>query len=339
MIIDAHTHVFDRSIGGSDLIFPRWPGTRWGSSGIDLIRQMDAAGIDKAVLISYTPIDIMAMRSRAIREEFVATYQHYLSRAYAVQVWQEHPDRFFWFADSIDPRVPGYVERAEQSLEQGASGLKLLPLFVDTEIGDPRWRPIFELLRKWKVPCTVDLSWWLADVEDFAPSVYGLYSSYRAYSAGMERVARDFRDVTFIIAHYGTPRLCDRDDPVNLAVERSGGVKRSIPMSGEIHYDRLDGQIELFRSNPNLMCELGAYGLLINPGESYPYLRALRVIERLVEALGADRIIWGTDWPYIGEQSHTELIRAIRGAPFLSEAEADLILGGTASRVLCVDPM
>ena len=110
-------------------------------------------------------------------------------------------------------------------------------------------------------------------------------------------------------------------------------------MSGEIHYDRLDGPIELFRSNPNLMCELGAYGLLINPGESYPYLRALRVIERLVEALGADRIAWGTDWPYIGEQSHVELIGAIRGAPFLSEAEVDLILGGTASRVLCVDPM
>ena len=60
MIIDSHTHIFDRTVGGAEENFPLWPGNKWGAGGDDLLRQMDEAGIDKAVLISYTPVDVMA---------------------------------------------------------------------------------------------------------------------------------------------------------------------------------------------------------------------------------------------------------------------------------------
>ena len=60
MIIDSHVHVFDRSVAGAEENFPLGPGTRWGAWGTDLIRQMDEAGIQKAFLISYTPVDVMA---------------------------------------------------------------------------------------------------------------------------------------------------------------------------------------------------------------------------------------------------------------------------------------
>lgn len=316
-IIDSHCHVFDRTVGGADENFPLWPGNDWGASGPDLIRQMDEAGIGKAFLISYTPVDVMAHYPPEKRAQMVSTFQHYLTKDYFVRTWQENPDRFVWFANSVDPRVPGYVERAGQDLDRGASGLKLLPPFVDTELGDPRWRPIFELLRDRRKPCIVDLSWWYAGAPWFAPSIHGKYRSYTDYVQGVGDLADDFPEVKMQLAHYGTPKLTEPDDP-----------------SGTVHYERLREPIELIRRHPNLCCDLGAYQHLIRPDEPYPYWRALKVLEVLVDGLGPERIHWGTDWPFLGCRPYTDLIRSIREAPFLDNSGAEMVLGLNAMAFL-----
>ncbi|MDP6113573.1 MAG: amidohydrolase family protein [Planctomycetota bacterium] len=313
MIIDAHTHVFNANVGGSEENFPLWPGTKWGASAPDLLSQMDAAGIEKTILISYTPVDVMAHYPPEKRDHMLAVFQHYLTVEYFVQVWQEHPDRFIWFADSIDPRVPGYVERAADALDLGALGLKLLPLFVDTEMGNPAWRPIFELLRERNKPCIIDLSWWYAGNSWFSPSVHGKFETYTKYVAGMETLVADFPDVKIQLAHYGTPKLLE---------------------GGEIHYGRLEEPIRLIRDHANLSCDLAAYQHMIRQDEPYPYWTALKIVEIMVKGIGADRIQWGTDWPYLGHQPYPELIRSIREADFLKEGEADKILGLNALKFL-----
>ena len=323
MIIDSHCHIFDRSVPGSEENFPLWPGNRSGAGAPDLIQQMDEAGIDKAFIISYTPVDVMAHYPAEKRERMLVVFQHYLSKDYFVRMWQQNPDRFVWFADSIDPRVPGYVERAAQDLDRGAGGLKLLPLFVDTEMGDPLWRPIFELLRERRKPCIIDLSWWYAHLPWFAPSVYQRFGSYQErgsytfYVEGFRRLLADFPEVKIQLAHYGTPRLQDTGDK-----------------SRAIHYDRLDEPIELVRAHPNLSFDLGAYQHVIGEDEPHPYQSALKIVEILVGALGAERIHWGTDWPYGLVQPYPNLIRAIREAPFLNDAEVDSVLGLNAQRFL-----
>lgn len=306
MIIDSHTHIFNREVGGAEENFPLWPGTRWGGSGVDLLKQMDEAGIQKAVLISYTPVDVMSHYPPEKRDHMVAVFQHYLTRDYFVRTWQDYPDRFFWFADSIDPRVPGYVERAGADLALGADGLKLLPLFVDTELSDPRWLPIFELLRERGRPCIVDLSWWYIDRPGFAPSVCGKYASYADYVSGLVDLASRFPEVRIQVAHYGTPELHE---------------------GNKFHYDRLKGPVELLRSFPNLYCDLAAYQHLISADEPYPYWSALKIIEILVEEIGAEKIHWGTDWPYLGERPYTDLINAIQSAEFVGQEQRDRILG------------
>lgn len=316
-IVDSHCHVFDRTVGGAEENFPLWPGTKWGASGPDLVRQMDEAGVDKAFLISYTAVDVMAHYPPAKRSHMLATFQHYLTKEYFIRTWEEHPDRFVWFADSVDPRVPGYVERAGQDLDRGAAGLKLLPLFVDTEMGDPRWRPVFNLLRERRKPCIIDLAWWYAEGPWFAPSVYGKYQSYTDYVRGLADLADDFPEVKVQLAHYGTPRLVDADDP-----DRT------------VHYERLQEPIDLIRQHPSLCCDLAAYQHLIGPDEPYPYWRALKVLEVLVEGLPTDRIHWATDWPFLGRRPYPDLIRAIREAPFLKAGEADMILGLNAMAFL-----
>ena len=317
MIIDSHVHVFDRSVAGSEENFPLWPGTRWGAGGDDLISQMDEAGIDKVFLISYTPVDVMAHYHPDQRDHKVYVFQHYLRKDYFISVWEQHGDRMVWFADSIDPRVPGYAERAAQDLDRGAGGLKMLPLFVDTEMGDPRWRPVFELLRQRNKPCIIDLSWWYADNEWFAPSVYGKYDTYTDYVRGFRELVADFPEVKIQLAHYGTPRLLDRDDS-----------------SKTLHYERLQEQIDLIGSYPNLSCDLSASQHVISEDEPYPYWSCLKILQVMVEGLGAERIHWGTDWPYLGVQPYTELIRAIREAPFLTGDQADKILGLNAQAFL-----
>jgi predicted TIM-barrel fold metal-dependent hydrolase len=318
VIVDCHTHVFDSSVGGARENFPKWPGTRWGGGAQDLLRQMGEAGIDRAFLISYTPVDVMAHYPPEVRDDRLATFQHYLTREYFVRTWQQYPDRFWWFSDSIDPRVPGYVERAAQDLDRGATGLKLLPSFVDTPIDDPGWQPIFALLRDRRKPCIIDLSYWyMIRGPWFAPRMYGKYRDYAHYAEGVHRVAEAFPDVPMQFAHYGTPALREPDDPTRT-----------------IHYDRLRGPIEMIRPHPNLYADLAAYQHFIAADEPFPYWSALRIVEILVAELGADRIIWGTDWPYLGQQPYPELIRAIREAPFLKAAEADQILGANALRLL-----
>jgi len=312
MIIDSHLHVFDRSVGGADANFPLWPGTKWGAGEADLLRQMDEAGIDKAFLISYTAVDVMAHYDVRQRERMVAVFQHYLTNEHFISVWERHPDRFYWFADSVDPRVAGYVERAAQDLDRGASGLKLLPLFVDTELGDPRWRPIFDLLRERGRPCIVDLAWWYAQNPWFAPSVHGKYASYTEYVRDVGGLFDDYADVKVQLAHYGTPILRDAD--------------------GSTHYDRLAEPIALVRGHANVSFDLGAYQHLIVNDEPYPYDSALKIVEVLVAELGAARIHWGTDWPYLGVQPYPNLIRAIREAPFLREGDSEQILGLNAAR-------
>ena len=104
--------------------------------------------------------------------------------------------------------------------------------------------------------------------------------------------------------------------------------------AGTLRYERLEEVIELVQGHPNLCCDLAAYQHLIAADEPFPYWSALKIVEALVAGLGADRIHWGTDWPYLGVQPYPELIRAICQAPFLEDGEAEKILGLNARRFL-----
>ena len=95
MIIDSHIHVFDRRVAGAEENFPLWPGNEWGGDEGSLLWQMDEASIERAFLISYTPIDGMAHYSPERRDQMIAFFQHYLRRDYFVEVWQHHRDRLY----------------------------------------------------------------------------------------------------------------------------------------------------------------------------------------------------------------------------------------------------
>lgn len=73
--------------------------------------------------------------------------------------------------------------------------------------------------------------------------------------------------------------------------------------------------------------------------QGFPYADMFPFIELLVRAFGAGRMVWGTGYPGHHRVKHNWLalqdeLRLIReGLPFLSAAEQDHILGGTAAEI------
>jgi predicted TIM-barrel fold metal-dependent hydrolase len=73
--------------------------------------------------------------------------------------------------------------------------------------------------------------------------------------------------------------------------------------------------------------------------QAYPYLDVHPFIQRLHAAFGAGRMMWGTGYPGHHRLKHnwpplSQELQLIReGLPFLTPAEIDQILGGTAARI------
>jgi predicted TIM-barrel fold metal-dependent hydrolase len=326
-VVDAHAHLFDDAVPGAVEIYRRWGGDGAPVRGVEgLLTQMDEAGIDRAFILGMTATDVSPHFPLEKRHWMESSFQHVLSRDVYVRAWQAHPERFYWFPDSIDPRVPGYVERAERDLRMGASGLKILNAFVDTTVDDPRWFPIYELLIAQDKHCIIDPSYWMLDDPTFAPSLVNKYRSYDEFADSFHAVAARYPELRVQIAHYGTPKI---------RIGKAGATLGIAPDAGAtIDYDVLRGPIEMMRPHPNFYCELSSYQHFIPAHEDYPFWTALKIVEILVAQLGAERVIWGTDWPFMGNCRYPELVRAVREAPFLRPGEADLILGENALRLL-----
>jgi L-fuconolactonase len=96
-------------------------------------------------------------------------------------------------------------------------------------------------------------------------------------------------------------------------------------------------------SHPNIVIKVtGAPSLSLQP---YPFPDILSVVERLIDAFGADRLLWGSDYTRVrGElsaevvtglpHSYAELLDYVRYADRFSSTERELLLGGAALKWL-----
>ena len=87
--------------------------------------------------------------------------------------------------------------------------------------------------------------------------------------------------------------------------------------------------------NPNLSIEV-SFPVRIGDLFDFPYREVAPAIEQMVERIGADHLLWGTDMPfqnrhctYRQSRDHLE-----KHCSFLGAEDLDLIMGGTAARIL-----
>jgi L-fuconolactonase len=75
-------------------------------------------------------------------------------------------------------------------------------------------------------------------------------------------------------------------------------------------------------------------GMYALSSDGYPYEDVWPWIEGTIDAFGADRTLWASDWPMSTESaSHADLLGLVRRLPLLDDAARDSILRGTVERL------
>jgi predicted TIM-barrel fold metal-dependent hydrolase len=296
MIIDTHVHVF-RPIDSKGQPQKYSPNP---TSGEDYVAIMDAAGIDRAFLISFSPDDILAdLEGKKLTIEDV---KDVMTREYAIEVIRHYPDRFYWFPCHLNPVNADYLEKTKRNLDMGAAGLKILPSFFGLLPDDDKLLALYELARKYRVSIILDLSFWYltknttrTGFREVAP----LVKDYADLLSHVEPVVEEFSDVNFQLAHAGTGDL------------RETG--------------------ELIARYPNLFADISAR---FPGGEDYPFPTGLSVLRSFVSSAGVERVMFGTDWPHFGQGARMkEIVRCLaEAATFMTPDERTLALGGNALR-------
>jgi L-fucono-1,5-lactonase len=96
--------------------------------------------------------------------------------------------------------------------------------------------------------------------------------------------------------------------------------------------DRLDVLCDLAKL-PNVVCKVSA--LLHASREAYPHGDIYPILNRVLDAFGPDRLMYGSDWPNMLDTSipYDYALRTIDEALGLTGKDRDELFGGTATRV------
>jgi len=127
-------------------------------------------------------------------------------------------------------------------------------------------------------------------------------------------------------------RACERFPGTNFVVDHLA----RIGVGGVIREEDVSNLCELARC-PNALVKVSAFYAL--GSTQPPHDDLIPLIRRVHESFGAERLMWATDCPYQVERgTYSAGISLVRDRlDFLSDADRQAILGGTAARVFFAD--
>jgi len=195
MIIDSHVHRYSEEVLADPV---GWAGRRgeqaWLALHVDrenrrssplpqrdqLLADMDAAGIDRAVLLGWY------WENADTCEEQNGWYRRWL---------KESPDRLSAFA-AVQPRAGApAVDSVRRAFDDGFSGVgEVFPAVQGFSNDDPVWSNILELAAGAGRPVTVHVA---------EPAGHQYAGKVESPLIGYQRLAERFPEVTFIFAHWG----------------------------------------------------------------------------------------------------------------------------------------
>ncbi len=267
MIVDSHVHVIAPDLARYPFT-PRPLSGQWYIDGPcsadELLVQMDASGVDRAILV-----------------QAVGAYS--FDNAYAAAAARAHPARFV-SAACVDPLADGAMETLESWIRgEGMQGVRIFAVSRTDET-------------------------WLADPQTFrlweraiALGAHLIVTIMNHQLPALNRFLEAFRDAPISLDHCAFP------DP-------------AAPQS-----------LFALARHPNLHLKVTTHVLdaaLEHAGSAQPF------VGRLVDAFGADRLMWGSDFCQIQGRRYAELVALGRSAfEGLPQAERDTCLGGTAGRL------
>jgi len=226
---------------------------------------------------------------------------------FTAAVAKTHSSRFPASVGLADPRDGSRgLEDLKFIKELGHSGVKLeipdQPFWLDEETYNPFWQKVEQL----GLICCIDLGW--------DPPV----NPYNFQIDRLERVVKRFPNVNFLIIHLGISYLTD--------------------LNQKYPFPTLQKTLSL-KQYPNVWFDLTGLQEFCEdekpPANDYPFPRAQEIVRAAVEAVGSDRLIWGTDFPSIMVYcTYPQTLNLIKyHCSFLSEKDKGEILGGTVSKL------
>lgn len=290
MVIDAHVHLYAPEVMADPRAWGDAQGEPWwtecvtphgrtslqGWASIDqLLRDMDAAGIDQAVLLGW----YWEHHTTCVRQ----------NDWYAAGI-AAHPDRLLAFA-TINPKAGAMaLEEAKRRLEQGFRGLgELLPSVQGFSFRDDVWIALMELCERHQAAVNLHVT---------DPTIPTKARQAPTPLDDMVDLARTFPRNAFILAHWG----------------------------GGLPWHELNPRIR--RALANCVYDSAASPLLYDPA----------VYAQVLQLVGADRIVFGTDYPlrvYPKRQVCPSFVEALTEArAALPPAAHSAFFAGNANRLL-----
>lgn len=195
----------------------------------------------------------------------------------------------------IDPRAPGAAAALRKWRDQGVTGIRLRPPRPGEEGPKGSWFGTDDTLPLW---------------EAFADTGTIVTVLWAGTDLGkVPGLLKRFPSVRVVIDHFNNP----------------------VPSEG-LAQPAFKTLLDL-ASVPNVYAKLSGFHHWCQ--ERYPYRDGMPFVEATVKAFGADRCMWGSDFPHVlagcGYVRNRNFLP--REAKFLSKGELDAIMGGTAQRL------
>ena len=264
-----------------------------------LVAEMDYAGVDMA-LLHRTPY-------LGIGNEFVA------------DCCRRFPDRLQGLAHveewTIRSDPDGAVAKLEEAInEMGLHGLQLLPdhlpLYGQKEDWEgPDFKPFWDAAAALDIPVFITPGY-----SSLATRGWAQTDAVVARLLQLRSFVERYPDMRVVLTHGLSWRVFLEDDGLSVPDE----VFDALPLD-----------------SPNFYLQL-MFAIYLGGMWDYPMLEVRPTIEQLVERLGVDRLVWGTDMPMVMRfytyRQNLEHIRVC--ADFLGKREMGMILGGNMARLM-----
>ena len=220
---------------------------------------------------------------------------------YLSDLVKKYPDKFIGAFAFIDPR------RGESAIEDldwikndlNLIGVKIEPPDMPFWLDDEQYNSFWKKMEKLGLIFSVDLGW------DSSVNEYNFQVKQ------LENVIKKFPELKVLVQHLGVSYLWDEDQkPPFLILQKILKLKQY----SNVWFD-ITGLPEF--------C----------PTEEYPFPRAQKIIKVVVETIGTDRLIWGSDFPGIltEDVTYKQTLNLVKNhCTFLTEKQKEMILGGNA---------
>ena len=215
-----------------------------------------------------------------------------------------------WLVQSQPEASIGKVERAITEL--GLSGLQFLPDHLTMYGQAPEWdgpgfRPFWDAVAGMNIPVFMTLGIGGGSTRE------GYLAELKVLRGFMER----YPDMKVVLTHGFGWRTFKQGDTLSVPDE----VFDAAPID-----------------NPNFSLQL-LFAISFGGDWDYPMPQVRPTLEKMVERIGVDRLMWGTDIPMVMRfYTYRQSLEFLRiNLDFLGKAEVDLIIGGNMERLMGIE--